>query len=115
MRIIASSLALLFAGALFAADPPKAFTGARVVDGPAKSGVENATVVVRDGRIEAVGRGVKIPEGAQRIDLAGKTIIPGLINAHGHVSNVDQLGLYARYGVTTVFSLGGDREVELRA
>src|SRR5262249_4190720 len=33
---------------------------------------------------------------------------------HGHVSSLDQLGLYARYGVTAVFSLGGDREVALR-
>jgi imidazolonepropionase-like amidohydrolase len=56
--------------------------------------------------------------------VAGKTIMPGLINAHGHVSNVrgmkasaefytpehvkHQLGVFARYGVTTVFSLGGD-------
>jgi imidazolonepropionase-like amidohydrolase len=61
-----------------------------------------------------VGTSVKIPAGAERIDAAGKTIIPGLINAHGHVSNLDQLGLYARYGVTTVFSLGGDKEIELR-
>ena len=71
-------------------------------------------ILVRNGRIEAVGTSVKIPAGAQRIDVAGKTIIPGLINAHGHVSNLDQLGLYARYGVTTVFSLGGDKEIELR-
>ena len=40
--------------------------------------------------------------------------MPGLINAHGHVNDISQLGLYARYGVTTVFSLGGDREVEFR-
>jgi imidazolonepropionase-like amidohydrolase len=112
MRILISSL--LAAGALFAADPPTAFTGARVIDGTGKAAVENATILVRDGRFEAVGRGVKVPDGARRIDLAGKTVIPGLINAHGHVANVDQLGLYARYGVTTVFSLGGDHEVELR-
>jgi cytosine/adenosine deaminase-related metal-dependent hydrolase len=50
----------------------------------------------------------------QRVDVAGKTIIPGLVNAHGHVSDIGQLGVYARYGVTSVFSLGGDRELELR-
>jgi imidazolonepropionase-like amidohydrolase len=57
------------------------------------------------------------------IDVSGKTIIPGIINAHGHVGDVkgiepghysaeniqDQLELYARYGVTTVVSLGDDR------
>jgi len=102
------------AGAALAQNAPIAFTGARVIDGTGKAAVENATIVVRNGRVEAVGRSVKVPDGAQRVDLAGKTVIPGLINAHGHVANLDQLGLYARYGVTTVFSLGGDKEIELR-
>ena len=111
------TLALLLAtsGVGLAADgAPKAFTGARIIDGTGKPAIEKGTMVVRNGRIEAIGTSVKIPEGAERIDLAGKTIIPGLINAHGHVSNMDQLGLYARYGVTTVFSLGGDKEIDLR-
>src|SRR5581483_8304400 len=99
---------------LTADDAPKAFVGARVIDGTGKAAMEKATILVRNGRIEAVGTSVKIPAGAQRIDVAGKTIIPGLINAHGHVSSLDQLGLYARYGVTTVFSLGGDNDIELR-
>jgi imidazolonepropionase-like amidohydrolase len=97
-----------------AADARKAFVGARVITGNGNAAVENATILVRDGRIEAVGRSVKVPAGAQRIDVAGKTIIPGLINAHGHVSSLDQLGLYARYGITSVFSLGGDKEIALR-
>ena len=41
-------------------------------------------------------------------------IVPGFINGHGHVSNLGQLGLYARYGITSVFSLGGDKEIEFR-
>jgi imidazolonepropionase-like amidohydrolase len=114
MKLSAATLVLFAAAASAADDAPKAFTGARVIDGTGKAAVDNATIVVRNGRIEAVGRGVRVPEGAQRIDLAGKTVIPGLVNAHGHVSSPDQLGLYARYGVTTVFSLGGDREVALR-
>ena len=109
MRFAVSTL--LFAIAAFADE--KAFTRARVIDGTGKAAMENATIVVRDGRIVSVGR-VAVPPGAQRIDLAGKTVIPGLINAHGHVGSLDQLALYARYGVTTVFSLGGDREIELR-
>jgi imidazolonepropionase-like amidohydrolase len=76
--------------------------------------VEKATILVHNGRIQAIGALVVIPAGVTRIDVAGRTIIPGLINAHGHVSSLDQLGLYARYGVTTVFSLGGDKEIELR-
>lgn len=81
--------------------------------------------MVRDGRIETVGplADQSLPADVQRIDLQGKTIMPGLINAHGHVNDVRglksdpdlytrenitrQLGVYARYGVTTVFSLGG--------
>lgn len=102
-----------------------AFTGARVIVGDGET-IEGGTMVIRDGRIEAVGSSdtVNVPPDATSVDLTGKTITPGLINAHGHVNNVRgldadpsyytedhvayQLGLYARYGVTTVVSLGGD-------
>ncbi len=108
------------------ASAPKVFTGARIITGTARPPIENGVVVVRAGRIEAVGPAadVRIPAGAEQIALAGRTIIPGLINAHGHVGstlglksgpevnteeNVSrQLALYARYGVTTVASLGDD-------
>jgi imidazolonepropionase-like amidohydrolase len=92
----------------------KAFVGARIIDGTGKAAMEKATLLVRDGRIAAVGRSVKVPAGTQQIDVSGKTIIPGLINGHGHVNDISQLGLYARYGVTTVFSLGGDKEIQFR-
>ncbi|MEX2264211.1 MAG: amidohydrolase family protein [Bryobacteraceae bacterium] len=108
----------------------KAFINARIIDGTGKAAIERGAVVVRDGRIEAAGAQATVPAGATRIDLAGKTIVPGLINAHGHVADTQglrsgpefyteenllrQLGLYARYGVTTVFSLGGDRAIGFR-
>ena len=103
-----------------------AFTGARIVVGNEGAVIENGTLVVRNGRIDSVGASAstETPADATVVDVSGKTIIPGLINAHGHVNNVrgleadpsfytedhveSQLGLYARYGVTTVFSLGGD-------
>jgi imidazolonepropionase-like amidohydrolase len=103
----------------------RAFTGARVIDGTIGAPIENATIVVRDGRIAALGPAarVAIPADAVRTTLAGKTVIPGLINSHGHVG--DTVGLaadrysadnvmrdlrtYAAYGVTSVVSLGGDR------
>ena len=101
-----------------------AFTGLRLIDGTAAAPVDNATLLVRDGRIVSAGSAerVTIPADARRVELRGKTIIPGLINAHGHVGattglegnqysaeNVTRdLKLYAAYGITTVVSLGGD-------
>ncbi len=112
--------------------PALAIVGATVIDGSGAEPVPDATVVVRGGRIEAVGPSgeVGVPADAEVLDAAGKYAIPGLINAHGHVGatlglegghysrdNVlRHLGLYASYGVTTVVSLGGDEPdgVEVR-
>lgn len=96
----------------------KAFTGLRLIDGTDRAPIENATIVVRDGRIVAAGpaSSVAVPAGAERIALAGRTLIPGLINAHGHVNNPDRdLKTYAAYGVTTVVSLGGEDAPHLAA
>jgi len=109
--------------------PTKAFTGARVIDGTARAPVDNATILVRGGRIVAVGPAVTIPADAERVPLAGKTVIPGLVNAHGHVGNTvgleggkysaenvqNDLRTYAAYGVTTVFSLGDDQAASIAA
>ena len=108
-----------------AAADSRAFVGARIFDGTGKAVIEKGTILVTDGRIAAVGssKKVKVPKGAQTIDVSGKTITPGLISAHAHVSDVEgkktgsteervaqQLGVFARYGITTVFSLGGEEE-----
>jgi imidazolonepropionase-like amidohydrolase len=89
-----------------------AFTGMRIIDGTGAEPVENGVLVVRDGRVLAAGSAadVAIPTDAELIDLGGKTIMPGLVNAHGHVADdtADKLAVYARYGVTTVVSLGGE-------
>jgi imidazolonepropionase-like amidohydrolase len=107
-----------------------ALVGARVFDGTGV--IENATVVLKGDRIESVGpmTSVRVPDGATRVDMTGRTILPGLINAHGHVGTtvglradpnaytrdnlVRQLRTYAAYGVTTVFSLGDDQEAGFR-
>jgi imidazolonepropionase-like amidohydrolase len=104
----------------------KSFIGARIINGDGKTVIENAALIVRDGKVEAVGPASKVkpPAGAQTINLSGKFIIPGLISAHVHVSDVQglrppvyndentlrQLGVFARYGITTVLSLGGEKE-----
>lgn len=58
-----------------------AFTGARIVTSPGKA-IENAVLVIRDGRIESVGAGVTIPKDAVVRDCAGKTIYPGFIDPY---------------------------------
>jgi len=115
---------------------PVAFVidGARVWDGAGGPPVQDAVVVIKGDRIDAIGpRGsVTVPPNSRTIDAKGKTVIPGLINMHGHVGMTKglkqgkenytkenilaQLKQYARYGVTTVMSLGTDFEAmfELR-
>ena len=63
---------------------PLAIVGGRVVPvaGPP---VEDGVVLVADGRIEAVGRDLRVPEGAERVDAAGKVVLPGLVDAHTHL------------------------------
>lgn len=108
-----------------------AFTGARVIDGTDKAPIDNATILVRGGKIVSIrgGSAVMVPVGAQRVSLAGKTVIPGLVNAHGHVGNTvgmeqghysaenvaRDLKTYAAYGITTVFSLGDDQAAGIAA
>jgi imidazolonepropionase-like amidohydrolase len=113
LRTTAScALALLAATAapLRAQGATLAFTGATLVDGTGRTPVANATVVVRGGRVVAAGpaAAVAIPSDAQRILLDGKVVIPGLVNAHGHVNSPADLATYAAYGITTVVSLGGE-------
>jgi imidazolonepropionase-like amidohydrolase len=102
---------LLAHAAVAQSDVTKVFTGVTLIDGTDRAPVANAAIVVRNGRIVAAGptNTVTIPAGAERIALDGKTVIPGLINAHGHVTDaVRDLHTYAAYGVTTVFSLGDE-------
>lgn len=65
-----------------------AFTGARVVTMTDKNGgiIDNAVVLVENDRIKAVGKAgeLAIPAGAKTVDVTGKTIIPGLVDAHAH-------------------------------
>ena len=58
-----------------------AITGGRVYTDTGAP-IDGGTVLVRDGKIAAVGRNVAIPQDAQRIDATGKWVTPGLINAN---------------------------------
>jgi imidazolonepropionase-like amidohydrolase len=104
---------------------------ARLIDGTGGAPLEGATVVMADGKIRDIGPSsrVKTPDAAQVVDLSGKTIMPGIINLHGHVGMVKglsqdmanytrenaeaQLGTYAMYGVTTTTSMGTDADLIL--
>lgn len=104
---------LLAAATALAAQAPaatKAFTGFTLIDGTDRPPVPNAVLVIRNGRVVAAGpaASVTIPAGAQRVALPGKFVIPGLVNAHGHVGAMRDLSTYAAYGVTSVFSLGSE-------
>lgn len=68
---------------------PIAFTGARIIPIGAPE-ISRGTLVIRDGHIEAVGPAevVKIPRNAERIDVSGKVIMPGLICTHSHVGGI---------------------------
>ena len=82
--------------------------------------LERQTVVVRDGRIAEIGAAasIKTPPGATRIDGAGKYLIPGLAEMHGHLTanylpdsaKADILYLYVANGITTVRAMLGDPE-----
>ncbi len=104
--------------------PVTVFTGATIIDGTGAPPVYDAVLLILDGYVAAVGPKDKVPIPANAVthNVSGKTIIPGIINAHGHVGDVkgvesghysnenivDNLRTYALYGVTTVVSLGGD-------
>src|SRR5258708_118449 len=84
-----------------------ALEGATLIDGTGRAPVKDAVVLIRNGHIEAVARvnEIPVPRGAQVVSLIGKTIIPGLIDAHAHVERW-AVERYLAWGVTTVRDLG---------
>ncbi len=89
---------------------PLAFVGATLIDATGASPVRDAVVVVDKGRIAAAGprKSVKIPAGARRVDVAGKTILPGLWDMHAHFEQVEWGPLYLAAGVTTARDCGNE-------
>jgi imidazolonepropionase-like amidohydrolase len=61
-----------------------AIVGGRVIP-VAGAPFEDGVVLIADGRIEAAGRDVRVPDGVERVDAAGKVVLPGLVDAHVHV------------------------------
>jgi imidazolonepropionase-like amidohydrolase len=91
------------------------FEGARLIDGNGGAPIEDAVIVVENGRFTMVGprSQVQVPAGATTVDLAGKTVMPAIVNAHMHLSSerealVSELQHNAYYGAGMVVSLGLD-------
>ncbi len=124
-RFATACLKALIAAGLMLAGPPLALaqdegapalflTGATVIDGLAEVPLSNRSLLIEGDRISAIlPAGAAAPAGATVVDLAGHTIIPGLIDSHVHW--LDWMGeLFVNHGVTSVVAMG-DLDRELRA
>ena len=112
-RSIAAALAFALGAPAARGQTPIAITHVSVIDGSSPSPRGDQTVVVRGGRIAAVGpsAGVHVPAGARVVDGRGRYLIPGLWDMHVHTSIVGGrhlLGLYVGNGVTGVRDMAGD-------
>lgn len=108
----------------------------RLIDGTGSPPKDHLSILIRDGKIAQIlsGTGVQLSErGARVLNLAGKTVMPGIVNGHGHLgltegatnspadytaANIErQLKQYERYGITTMISLGLNKDLlyQLRA
>jgi len=101
------------------------FEGARLITGDGSPPIADSAFIVEKGRFTALGAkgDLKVPAGAARVDLTGKTVMPAIVDAHKHLSPkrselVDQLQHFAYYGIGGVMSLGqdtGDEVYQVRA
>ncbi len=115
------------------------FEGARLIVGDESAAIEDSAFLVRNNSIAGVGRRgeLEVPDDVARVDLTGKTVMPAIIEAHGHVGYrrnasfavenytrdniIDHLQRFAYHGIAAAMSMGAEREVgfalrdELRA
>ena len=102
------------------------FEGARLIDGSGGAPIEDSAFLVVNNRFTEVGRrgAIRVPPGAKRVDLAGKTVIPGLVDGHSHIGYMrnltsgaqnytrdnilDHMRRFAYFGVAASQSMGTD-------
>ena len=84
--------------------PVVALTNVQVIDGTGAAPREGQTLILRDGTIAEAGpaASVRVPDGAERIDLTGKSVIPGLVMTHEHLYYPTGPGVYGQLGQSFV-------------
>jgi imidazolonepropionase-like amidohydrolase len=89
-----------------------AIVGGTVIDGTGSAPIPDAVVVIKKGRIVAVGARskTKVPRHATVVDAHGKTVLPGLWDMHAHFEQVEWGPIYLAAGVTTVRDCGNEFE-----
>src|SRR5882724_8376636 len=89
-----------------------AITGATLIDGTGNPPVNDAVVIIQGDRIVAArpSNKVKIPDGAKRLDVQGRFLLPGLWEMHAHFEQVEWGPIYLAAGVTTVRDVGNELE-----
>ncbi|OFV92888.1 MAG: hypothetical protein A3G76_16430 [Acidobacteria bacterium RIFCSPLOWO2_12_FULL_65_11] len=114
--LVVSAFSALARGQAPAATGVTVFEGARLIVGDGRAPIENATFTVSGTRVLQVGRAgdVRVPAGAARVNLAGKTVMPAIIDTHTHLSQTQEaltedLRRRAFYGVGAAMSMGQDR------
>jgi imidazolonepropionase-like amidohydrolase len=116
MKLFVLALVVTTSAVILAQAPTATvFEGARVIIGDGRAPIENATLIVQGNRFVQVGRAgdMKVPAGAMRVNLAGKTVMPMIIDTHTHLSQtremlITDLTRRAYYGVSAAQSLGQD-------
>jgi imidazolonepropionase-like amidohydrolase len=114
VHLLAAAAAMFMSGFAIPvhAQSVTAYEGARIIVGDGTV-IENGTIVVQGDRIVAAGAGVNVPAGAQRVPLAGKTVMPMIIDTHVHLSPTRErivldLKRRAYYGTSAAMSMGAD-------
>ncbi|MEP6714256.1 MAG: amidohydrolase family protein [Terriglobia bacterium] len=126
-QTLAFLLSLTFAATSLKAEV-RVLRGFTLIDGTGAAAVPNSAIIIDGGRISWVGSvsRLKVPAGAEVVDLAGRFLMPGMIDLHAHIAITSGMALdtksysrqtverdlktYAEYGVTTVLSLGLDKD-----
>ena len=83
-----------------------AITGGRLIDGTGRPPLDDAVILIENGRFKAIGHvsEMPIPDDAEVVNVSGKTVMPGLMDGHGHLEDFHG-ELYLHLGITSVFTI----------